>query len=199
MSGLESLISVKLPPSKSFCQVPVALCFLLIKDPVFRNKGSSGKMGVVFPFLTYFPSSLYTSILLHFPSCLCAVFPYNSRPTSSLLFVFWQNPHPPRIAPSFTSFSLCLSCSLAQSLNLLEPRDPVCYVNGLNTDTHALTHCMHTHACTYKLSFHHTCTYIHMHANTHSEPNMHSELYGQTWLCSIWQAFNSLPVSTIAH
>lgn len=94
-----------------------------------------------------------------------------------LLFFFWQNSlaclpfiHPPPIAPSSTSFSPCLSCLLAQSLNLLEPKDPVCYVNGLNTDTRVLTCCMYTlmPAHTNPLSLHiHTCTHVRTHTHTH--------------------------------
>lgn len=121
--------------------------------------------------LFFFPLSTLKSILLHFPFCLLAVLPYNSRPTSSLLFFFYFGRtfqpaplfHPPHIAPSSTSFSLCLSCLLAQSLNLLEPRDPVCYVNGLNTDTHVLIYCMHTlmPAHTNPLFTTHVHTYMH--------------------------------------
>lgn len=54
-------------------------------------------------------------------------------------------------------FSLRLSNLLTQSLNLLEPRDPVCYVNGV-TKTHMCSHiwtCLlpvHTHA--------HTCSVL---------------------------------------
>lgn len=172
MSGLESLFSlcfVKLPPSK----IPLSGRFvppLLSKGPVLGNTESSGKIGLFLSLpvlLSFFFFSLSTlkSILLHFPSCLVAVFPYNSQPTSSLLF-FWQNllacpPFSPSPYSSFLYFFFSLPFLLAQSLNLPEPRDPVCYVNGLNTDTHVLTYCMYTCAAHTKPPFHHTCAHIH--------------------------------------
>lgn len=85
---------------------------------------------------------------------------------SYCFFVFWQNLlslHTPSAHPSFltriapTSASpppnppelpLPPACLLTQTLNLLEPRDPVCYVKWFSADTHMGAH---TPQCTHRL------------------------------------------------
>lgn len=95
-----------------------------------------------------------------FISCFLNVFPWNSTSCpllfTYLLIISW--PNPPSLPPSSVFFfPLPLSNLLTQSLNLLEPRDPVCYVNG-ETKTHMCSHiwtCLlpaHTHA--------HTCSVL---------------------------------------
>lgn len=166
---LRQTSSIKIPLSGACRFVPP----LFSKGPVLGNKGSSGKKGgflscsvLTLPFLL----STLKSTLLHFLPASLLSFLTILDPPHPYFFSLWQNLltplHPPLIAPSSTSFSLCLSCLLAQSLNLLEPRDLVCYVNGLNTDAHVLTYCMYTLACTYKPSFHHTRTHTYMHTCT---------------------------------
>lgn len=78
------------------------------------------------------------------------------------------------------------ACLLTQTLNLLEPRDPVCYVNQLNADTHvnARTPKMYTPTHTGPCA---GCR------RTRARAHTHSVLYGQNlaWQLS-WQVFNSL-------
>lgn len=99
--------------------------------------------------------------------------------------------YPLRIAPSSASTPhppppLPPACSLTQTLNLLEPRDPVCYVNQLNADTHvnARTPKMYTPTHTGPCA---SCR------RTRARARTHSMLYGQNlaWQLS-WQVFNSL-------
>lgn len=154
-------------------------------------------MGVFFLFLSYCPFSsvLYPSWSLYsyifFPAFLLSFLKILHPPHCYFFFFFLAELaslpplfHPLCIAPSSTSFFFLSACLLTQSLNLLEPRDPVCYVNGLNTDTHVLMYCMYTLKPTHTNHHTHRRTCIHAH--------VHSVLYGQTWLCSFWQAFNSL-------
>lgn len=101
-------------------------------------------------------------------------------------------------APPFLTLSVSLlpllqpptplppACSLTQTLNLLEPRDPVCYVNQLNADTHvnARTPKMYTPTHSGPCA---SCR------RTRARARTHSMLYGQNlaWQLS-WQVFNSL-------
>lgn len=130
--------------------------------------GFSFSLCLTFPFLLYFiHPEVYTPTFSFLPSrCLSLQFSTHLIPA---FFLFWQNLRacPPLSPSSYSSFlslffSLCLSCLLAQSLNSLEPRDPVCYVNGLNTDTHVLTYCMYT------LMPAHTTPLFTPHAHTHT-------------------------------
>lgn len=95
-----------------------------------------------------------------FISCFLSVFPWNSTSCpllfTYLLIISW--PNPPSLPPSSVFFPLSsLSNLLTQSLNLLEPRDLVCYVNG-ETKTHM---CSHIWTCLLPVRTHaHTCSVL---------------------------------------
>lgn len=126
------------------------------------------------------PRSLYSDIFLKNPSSTYSRF-FLSLPYSFFLHLFFS-----------------LSFLLAQTSNLLEPRDPNCYVNGLNTDTRALILYVHTPACTYKPPFHHICT----HAPSAIGPNLALQLLASVQLslglsltswCSVYMNCQSQP------
>lgn len=90
---------------------------------------------------------------------LCCFLSFLNSPKSFFFgcFCFGRTCYPPPpsspcLYSSFLYLFFSLPFLLAQSLNLLEPRDPDCYVNGLNTDTRARILYVHTYACTYPFS-----------------------------------------------
>lgn len=120
------------------------------------------------------------------PSCR-HLLKFFTRLNMFFFFLVWQNLlsldplfYPLCIAPSSTSFfPLCL---LAYSVFKFAWTQGPCLLRKWVKHRHTCEHAPYVHTNSYKPLCTRTCIRAHM----------HSVLYGQTWLCSFWQAFNSL-------
>lgn len=140
------------------------------------------------------------------PNCLLAVI--SQSPLTVLLFfyilgevthltpptpLFLPSPYRPFLCPAtpLPPSAPLSACLLTQTLNLLEPRDPVCYVNQFNADTHVNARAPNVHTNSYG-----PCACVHMRlracARTYSRRAIWSKLGSAAFLAGV-------QLSTIAH
>lgn len=154
----------------------------------------------------------------------CRLAVISQSPSTVLhFFLFWQNllslqpPHTPPFLPSPYHSFLCFTpptppdsfpppppaCLLTQTLNLLEPRDPVCYVNQLKRrHTCERAHAQNVHTDSYgplcRLQTH-TCTCAHSQRAIWSKLGLAAFLAGvqlSTIAHKLMQCLQELPVTT---